>query len=296
MTHADPTKGGRHGDAGLDIGRKALKPITDFIESATARDKPFFVWYAPFLPHPPHNPPKDILARYQGQGLAPDAAKYYAMCDWFDQTCGDLLGYLDAKKLTGNTLIIYVCDNGWAPVSQTDRPEAQKKWKQYALRSKGSAYENGIRTPILVKLPGKVKPENSADLACSIDIFPTTMAACGIKAPEGLPGINLLDPAARSDRKAVFGAAYSSHNYNFRNPASTLQHRWIITPRWKLLVRDHGLDTTKYIKLHDWDTTEVQLYDLQKDPREKANLAAKNPEVVSRLRPQLEAWLPTPSK
>ena len=296
MTHGDPARGGRHGDAGLAIGREGLKPITDFIESATAQNQPFFVWYAPFLPHTPHNPPKDILASYQGKGLAPDAAKYYAMCEWFDQTCGDLLGYLDEKKLTDNTLVLYVCDNGWAPVSQTDRPGPQKHWKEYALRSKGSAYENGIRTPILVKLPGKVTPGNSPHLASSIDLYPTIMAACGMKAPDELPGINLLDAGARKHREAIFGAAYSSHNYTFRDPASTLQHRWIITPRWKLLVRDHGRDTSKYIRLHDWDTTEVHLYDLQEDPREKTNLAHKNPDVVSRLRPQLEAWLPTPAR
>jgi len=55
MTHGDPKRGGRHGDAGLAIGRKTMKPITDFLEAAG--DRPFFIWYAPFLPHSPHNPP-----------------------------------------------------------------------------------------------------------------------------------------------------------------------------------------------------------------------------------------------
>ena len=50
------TKGGRHGDAGLDIGRKTMQPIYDFIGEAKQAQKPFFVWYAPMMPHDPHTP------------------------------------------------------------------------------------------------------------------------------------------------------------------------------------------------------------------------------------------------
>ena len=59
MTHGDPKRGGRHGDAGLRIGRRGLKPIFAFIEEAS--EKPFFIWYAPFLPHTPHTPPKRLF-------------------------------------------------------------------------------------------------------------------------------------------------------------------------------------------------------------------------------------------
>src|SRR5687767_12583376 len=62
MTHGDPTRGGRHGDLGLKIGRDGLQPIYDFLESA--KGKPFFLWYAPMLPHSPHNPPERLLAKY----------------------------------------------------------------------------------------------------------------------------------------------------------------------------------------------------------------------------------------
>ncbi len=62
MTHGDPKRRGRHGDVGLKIGREGLQPIFDFIDDAG--DKPFFVWYAPFLPHNPHNPPKRVLDKY----------------------------------------------------------------------------------------------------------------------------------------------------------------------------------------------------------------------------------------
>jgi len=83
----------------LKIGRKGLKPIKDFIEYFLEEKKPFFLWYAPFLPHTPHNPPKRLLKNYVKEGRQEDVAKYYAMCEWFDETCGELLSYIDEKNL-----------------------------------------------------------------------------------------------------------------------------------------------------------------------------------------------------
>ncbi len=111
MTHGDPSKGGRHGDLGLKIGRQGMQPIFDFIDQAG--DKPFFVWYAPIMPHSPHTPPKRLLDKYSAPGKSEHVAKYHAMCEWFDETCGQLLGYLDQKNLAENTLVVFVTDNGW---------------------------------------------------------------------------------------------------------------------------------------------------------------------------------------
>ena len=113
MTHGDPKRGGRHGDSGLQIGRSSMKPVTDFIDVAKKQKKPFLLWYAPFLPHTPHNPPERFLNKYTQPGRAGDVAKYYAMCEWFDETCGELLGHLDKQGLTENTMVVYICDNGW---------------------------------------------------------------------------------------------------------------------------------------------------------------------------------------
>lgn len=95
MTHGDPKRGGRHGDAGLEIGRNGIEPVTSFIDKAAGEKKPFFVWYAPFLPHTPHNPPKRLLEKYTAPGREEDIAKYCAMCEWFDETCGELLDHLE---------------------------------------------------------------------------------------------------------------------------------------------------------------------------------------------------------
>ncbi len=53
MTHRDFTRGGRHGDEGLTIGRRNLEPVFAFLREARQADRPFFVWYAPLLPHVP---------------------------------------------------------------------------------------------------------------------------------------------------------------------------------------------------------------------------------------------------
>ncbi|MFV1964339.1 MAG: sulfatase, partial [Pirellulaceae bacterium] len=291
MTHGDPERGGRHGDAGLKIGRNGLKPITEFIDEATDANKPFMVWYAPFLPHTPHNPPQRLLEKYTVPDRAEDVAKYYAMCEWFDETCGQLLGYLDKKNLTKNTMVIYICDNGWTAASTNASDPNQKLWKGFALRSKGSPYENGIRTPIMVSWPGHVQPGSTMNkLAHAIDIYPTIAAATGLKAPENLQGINLLDALAPAKRKAVFGVTNSIQDMTPEDPNSTLQYLWCIEGNWKLLVRYDGKDTTRYKNLHIWDTAPVRLYNLKIDSHEKSDLAGANPDIVERMKKKIEAW------
>ena len=290
MTHGDPQRGGRHGDAGLKIGREGVKPVTEFIDLAVQKDKPFFLWYAPLLPHTPHNPPKRLLEKYATNGRAGDVAKYYAMCEWFDETCGQLLDYLDQKGLTENTLVLFVCDNGWAASSTNAKDPHQKSWGDFALRSKGSPFENGIRTPILASWPERLRPLNCKEFAQSIDLFPTIMAAAGLESPANLPGINLMNAGARQQRKRVFGFTHSVHNLTVGNPDDTLQYIWCVDDEWKLIERFQGSDTTKYKVLHNWDTVPVRLYHIGRDPNELNDVAADNPEVVARLQQEIMDW------
>jgi arylsulfatase A-like enzyme len=267
-----------------------MTPVTDFIDLAIVEEKPFLLWYAPFLPHTPHNPPQRLLEKYSKQGRAEDVAKYYAMCEWFDETCGTLLDYLDEKKLSDNTMVIYICDNGWAARSTNASDPNQKLWKGFAQRSKGSPYENGIRTPIMVSWPDHMKPARIPNLAHAIDLFPTIAAAAGMEAPVNLTGINLLDDKALKDRRMVFGVCNSIYNMTPGNPNGTLQYLWCIEGDWKLLLRYDGKDTTQYRNLHIWDTASVRLYNLKNDPHEKKELSVSHPERVERLRRKIEAW------
>ena len=268
MTHGDPKRGGRHGDAGLAIGRKGLKPVFDFIESA--KDKPWFLWYAPFLPHSPHTPPDRLFAKYKDKSNSIHVARYWAMCEWFDETCGQLLDHLEQKGLKKNTLVLYVCDNGW--IQRTDS-------RRYAERSKRSPYDGGIRTPIMVRWPGRVTPESRPDLAISVDMVPTVLAAVGIDPTDDMQGINLMDGKAVAARKALYGEIFFHNAKDIARPASSLKYRWGIEGKWKLILPD-GVNVTGA----------PMLFDVIADPYEKKDLAEAHPDRVQALRRKLDAW------
>ena len=278
MTHGDPKRRGRHGDVGLKIGREGLKPIFDFIDDAG--DKPFFVWYAPFLPHNPHNPPKRLLDKYTKKTESIFIARYWAMCEWFDETCGQLLNHLDEKKLARDTLVIYVTDNGWIQRADNGR---------YAPRSKRSPYDGGIRTPIMIRWPGKVQPGERPELANSIDLAPTILKACGLEPTDTMQGIDLLDDTALAKRKSTHGACYLHNAIDIHKPSANLTHRWLINGNWKVILPYKANLTTRDKAK---GTGETELYNLAKDPFERRNLAKSKASRVKRLTKQLNALLP----
>jgi arylsulfatase A-like enzyme len=278
MTQGFPNPGGRHGDKGLEIGRKGLKPIEEFIDSAG--EKPFFLWYAPFLPHTPHNPPKRLFEKYLKLTDSSHIARYWAMCEWFDETCGELLGVLNTKGHADNTIVIYVTDNGWIQSPNAGR---------YDLRSKRSQYDGGIRTPIMVRWPGKVKPERSEIPVSSLDLAPTVLKACGLSVPENLPGIDLLDRDALNERKSLFGDCHLHNAVDVRAPGKNLTYRWCLHGGWKLIL-PHQENVTKRAGRGASGTGEIELFRIQEDPWESKNLAGNHPEVVEQLTKLINDW------
>ena len=260
-------KEGRHGGDGLTIGRQSMKPIFDFIGEAQAQKKPFFVWYAPMMPHQPHNPPKALLAKYEGKGLSANASKYYAMVEWFDQTCGELDTFLKKENQYENTVIIYMADNGW---------DAEQ-----GNRAKLTPFELGIRTPMFVRWPAKVKPQRDDEtLASIIDFVPTTLKACGLKVPADLPGLDLTDRKAMAGRKSVFVEAYTHDVADLNQPEKSLVTRVVVDGWMKLLIPGGSRPSKSFASA----PTEIELYDLKADPFEKKNLAKDRPEDVARLK------------
>ncbi len=272
MTHGDMERGGRHGDEALRIGRETMQPMYDFIENAG--DQPFFIWYAPFLPHRPHDPPERLLKKYRDQTDSIHIARYWAMCEWFDETCGELLSYLDEQGLTGETMVLYVCDNGWI-----QQPDASG----YAPRSKRTPYEGGVRTPIMVRWPGHMTPRREEDLpASSIDLAVTALHACGLEPTSGMQGVDLLDREAVAARETVFGADYTHDAVDINDPRSSLQHTWTVTDPWKLIQPAEP----------NIPAGRPELYNLEDDPNETVNLADDYPDRVRQLREQIKMWWP----
>jgi uncharacterized sulfatase len=277
MTHGDPERGGRHGDFGLTIGRRGLQPVFDFMDNRAG--KPFFLWYAPFLPHTPHTPPGRLLKKYTRADRPKKLAKYYAMCEWFDETCGNLLGHLDREGLSQNTLVVFVTDNGW--IQRTPKTEVPPGWRfSFAPRSKRSPYEKGIRTPIMLRWPARIRPGDYGTLVSSIDLVPTIMSATGLPRDPTLPGLDLLATLAqdgRNGRDTIFGATYEHDVPDVDDPAKGVQSRWCISNHDKLI-------------LPRLKSQPVELYDLQTDPHETRNLASEHVDRVQRLTAKTDAW------
>jgi len=285
MTRGFPQPGGRHGDDGLKIGREGMQPVFDFIDRAVADKTPFFAWYAPFLPHSPHNPPQRLFDKYKAKGIESDhVARYYAMVEWFDETCGQLIGHLEQHGISDNTLIVYVGDNGWIQ---------DPKSADFAPRSKQSPNEGGIRQPTLFSWPGVIQPGDRGQQLCSsVDIVPTILAAADAEIPEDLPGFNLL-PVLKSGestpRRDVFGETFAHDIADLDKPEASLLYRWVIEDQWKLLLTYDG-KVGRYAKHHQRNETRPQLFNLLTDPQEDHNVAGDHPEIVSRLAEKIQAW------
>jgi len=241
------------------------------MEGALKEQKPFFLWYAPFLPHSPHTPPERLLAKYRDQTPSLHIARYWAMVEWFDETCGQLLGFLDDHNIADNTLVVYVADNGW--LQDPDSP-------RYAPRSKQSQYDGGLRTPIMVRWPARIQPSDSPDLASSIDLAPTVLQAAGLPAPPEMQGIDLLDAVAVARRKSIHGEIFTHDSQSLETPGASLRWRWIIDGHTKLIV-PHPTNEP---------AAPIEMYDLAADPDEAANLAPTRPDEVRALSARLDAW------
>lgn len=279
FTHGMTSKGSRHGDEGLKIGREGMEPIFNFIEIAEKAEQPFFIWHAPFLPHDPHNPPERLLKKYRGKGPTKAAEKYFAMVEWLDETTGELEDYLVENDLKKNTVIIYLADNGW---------DAEKGYK--GERAKLSPYEDGIRTPIFIRWPGKVEAEmDRTTLAHVTDITKTILKLTEATDPGDLPGLNIMDREAMQDRETVFVEAYTHDIADLDAPEKSLFANVVIDGWWKLLIPTEVEPKRPFATKPQG----MELYNLEKDPYEKKNLAEQHPEVVARLKALQKAqWDP----
>ncbi len=288
MTHGDVTRGGRHGDEGLRIGREGLQPIKDFV--ASTQGTPFLLYYAPFIPHTPHNPPDSLLALYQMLGRPEPVAKYYAMISWLDVTVGDLLDFIDAQGQRENTLVFYVVDNGWLPPSGS--------MGRFDSRAKMSPYDAGMRTPLVMRWPGSIKPgRDDSSLVSTIDIMPTILSAVGA-ANYDLPGIDLRDRAALAERDIIYGSLFAHTSVDVHNPVANLKYRYAVrTDGWKLIwpyVPNRDVELMITGEVSPWMGLDLELYNVMDDPSEVINLVEEQVELVSVLQAAINAWWPVP--
>ena len=240
---------------------------------------PFFLHLAYFTVHTPIQGKKDKIKRFKSKKPAKGQANatYAAMISSLDDNIGRLSKHLEEKELLENTLILFTSDNGgvW------------KISKQWPLRAgKGAYYEGGIREPLIMSWKGQIKPDTSVDTPVQgIDYFPTFLAAASAKKPDGkkLDGVNILPLAMGQDehtKRALYwhfpiylqGGNEDCQDTIFRTrPGSAIRYG-----NWKLI---------EY-----FETGELELYHLKKDPSEKNNAAKTFPSTAKKLHDMLTQW------
>jgi uncharacterized sulfatase len=256
-----------------------MEPVYDFIDAN--RDDPFFIWFAPMLPHVPHTAPKEFRQRYRGKQLSASAARYFAACTWYDHLVGQLLQHIESRGLSEKTLLVYLSDNGW---DQSPTVEHRGRFGSVLGGPKGkiSMYELGVRTPIIFHWPGRVESGRRLEaLVSTVDVFPTLLDYAGVAIPAGLTGQSLrpwLEGGAGPARRHIVGSADSLR----RPPGSSGElfadeHAFYIrTPAWYLIdYEDRGT---------------VELYDMKTDPEQNRDVAALQPAIVKALREKIASW------
>ena len=106
------------------------------------------------------------------------------------------------------------------------------------------------------------------------------LRAAGAKAPQGLPGLDLLDEQPVARRKQIYGECFTHNAVDLNEPASSLRWRWAVGWPYKVIVPAASNEPKDV----------VQLYDLSADPHEMKNIAGEKPEIVNTLRQELDAW------
>lgn len=262
----------------------------DFIEKH--QHKPFFLFLAHYDVHVQLDADSVLIEKYLQKEKAenyPCNAVYAGMVEHLDNSVGRILNKLEELELEENTLVIFFSDNGGL-VSRFDEIPLIEKSKQYfyendsllyiassnaPLRAeKGTVFEGGIREPLIVRWPGKIKAGTKSDaIVTSVDFYPTLVELAGGTLPTSqvLDGESLV-PVLLENRHNEERAIYWHYPvYHHMTPASAVRKG-----KWKLI--------------HFLVDDRKELYNLETDIGETKDLSAQNPEKRLELSTLLDEW------
>lgn len=284
--------------------RKGQDDLFAFIDERGGK-QPLFIWWAPLIPHTPHNPPQKYLELFDKDKIpVPDYITAenrkeflkrehlsFAMEAWLDDGVGQLEEKLRDKGLYDDTMFVFVIDNGWCN----------------GRVSKGSPFEKGVRTPVFFTWPGKIKGEQRFDqLTSTLDIYPTMLDYAGADIPDTAAGNSLrpiIEGTAESNRDQLFGVIYPAFvTKSDERPERDAYAIYARDERWKYIfylqdVQQSG--NQKYFRIQsivtDYPTRkkgDEDLFDLQSDPYELKNLAdnAMHAERIAAMKAAAFAW------
>ncbi|MEM8670329.1 MAG: sulfatase [Planctomycetota bacterium] len=259
----------RYGDPNpVDIFGMADR-ASAFMKKCRDAGKPFFVQLSWHALHAPENALKSTIEKYERitGGRAPRGA---AISEDLDSGVGRVMDAVERLGLTGNTFVIYMSDNGGGGGGRRNQ-----------LRGgKGSVYEGGIRSPLIVRGPGV--PENSW---CHVpvvgyDFFPTYCEWAGVpknRVPRQIEGGSLTSLLANGGTGVVHRPR---EELVFHFP----HYQSADGPQSALILGD-----LKLMKFYEDDR--LALFDLSDDIQERNDLSAKRPAVTKRLHDRLQRYL-----
>ncbi|HWB90595.1 MAG TPA: arylsulfatase [Puia sp.] len=244
------------------IHNHALKFLKD------NKDHPFFLFCAYTLPHARLQVPHDsVYASYVAQFHDTLRAAYAAMVTRLDRYVGEIRAQVQALGLAGNTLILFSSDNGPHHEGGNDPAYFQSSGGLRGI--KRDLYEGGIREPFAAVWPGHIRPGAATDRPFAFwDLFPTFEQVAGIPITKNIDGYSILPVLEGHPEKA------KQHDYfywEFHESGGRQAVRW---GKWK------GVR----LNVNTIADPPVELYDLEKDPGEKNNIAAQHPDIVQHIK------------
>jgi len=256
------------GPAGEFLSDRLTTEAWTFIERN--QDRPFFLYLPHYAVHTPLMAKPEVIEKYKKK-IRPDAPHqhpvYAGLVESVDDSVGRIMKKLEALKLSENTILFFTSDNGGLLRSTSNVP----------LRAgKGSAYEGGVRVPLIIRWPGVTRPGSTCDVpVISTDFFPTLLAMAGAKddsqrAVDGESLVPLLRQSGSLRRDAIYW------HYPHYHPGGATPYSAIRRGDFRLI--------------EFFEDNHIELYDLKNDIGEKEDLAAKMPEKAEQLRPRLAAW------
>jgi arylsulfatase A-like enzyme len=279
----------RAGGSSLELGRSTLQPLWDFLEEQ--RERPFLVWYAPKLPHTPHDAGAEFAAQYADLPLSEAARAYYANITRLDATVGEIVAKLEQLGLRDDTLLVYLSDNGWQQGPREPNPVKALG----GPKGKSSMYELGFRTPVVFNWPGRLEgPLRRDDLVDAVDVFATLLDFAGVEPPRDVEGVSLrpvLEGGGSSPRRAIIGSMISLRPPRSGEPAAASPEPLVRTER-AYFLRDATWHYIWYAQHAQFgDRRPEELYKIAEDPWEEKDVAGEHPELVGRFRADIERWL-----
>lgn len=225
-----------------------------------------FLAYIPYnAPHSPFQVPDIYFDKYKAQGLDDKNAAVYGMVENIDENIGRIIEKLDQLKLSENTIVIFLTDNG---------PNGGDRFNGDMKGWKAKVDEGGVRVPFFIKWPAKIEPETVVkELTAHIDFLPSLIELADIKPPQTKP----LD--GRSFASLIFEED-SEWSDRF---LYTHQSRWDSLEQFPASVRNNRYRLVRYVD--KWE-----LYDLQVDPSQRKDVSSEFPAVVEKMSTAYEDW------